>query len=123
MKKVAWMLLLLTTACNKQDLSIEPTQLIGTWNAQPNSEKMYSRWSFDKEYLYKVSDSLKICQQAQSQPYKYWIEKDVLVARYYGFTTGLVPIPDERFRVFSVSSKSFVIEFPKGQHVEFEKCP
>ncbi len=123
MKKVAWTLLLLTTACNKQDLSIEPVQLIGTWNAQPNSEKMYSRWTFDKEYLYKASDSLKTCQQAQSQPYKYWVEKDVLVARYSGFTTGLVPIPDERFRVFSVNSKSFVIEFPKGQRVEFEKCP
>lgn len=123
MKKVAWMLLLLTTACNKQDLSIEPDQLIGTWNAQPNSEEMYSRWTFDKEYLYQVSDSLKVCLQAQSQPYKYWIEEDVLVARYYGITNGLIPIPDERFRVSSVSSKSFVIEFPKGQRVEFEKCP
>ena len=117
------MLLLLTTACSKQDLSINPDQLIGTWNAQPNSEKMYSRWTFDKEYLYQVSDSLKVCQQAQSQPYKYRIEKDVLVIRYYGITNGLIPISDERFRLFSISSKSFVIEFPKGQRVEFEKCP
>ncbi len=123
MKKVAWILLLLTTGCDKQDLSVESNQLIGTWNAQPNTEKSYSRWTFDKEYLYKVSDSLKVCKQAQSQPYKYWIEKDVLVARYYGITNGFIPIPDERFRMFSVSPTSFIVEFPKGQRVEFEKCP
>jgi hypothetical protein len=123
MKKVAWMLLLLTAGCDKQELSIEPDQLIGTWHARPNTEKMYSRWTFNKEYLYKVSDSSRVCTGAQSQPYKYWIENDVLVARYYGFNTGLVPIPDERYRLFVVSSKSFVVEFPKGQRVVFEKCP
>gem|GEM_PF-6844606 len=84
---------------------------------------MYRRWTFDKDYLYQVSDSLKVCQQAQSQPYKYWIEKDVLVARYYGITNGLIPIPDERYRVFSVSSKNLIVEFPEGRRVEFKKCP
>lgn len=123
MRKVAWMLLLLTAGCGKQGLSIEPKQLTGTWTAQVNAEKPYIRWTFDNEYLYQRSDSLKVCKQVQGQPYKYWIEKDVLVTRYYGITNGLVPIPDGRFRLFSVSSASFVIEFPKGQRVEFEKCP
>ena len=124
MRKVAWIFLLLTAGCHdKQSLSIEPNQLIGTWNAPSSSGKPYSRWTFEKDYLYKVEDNLKVCQQAQSQPYQYRIEEDVLVIRYVGFTNGLIPIQDERFPVVSISQTNFTLVFPDSQRREFEKCP
>lgn len=117
------MLLFLATGCDKQNLSTEPNQLIGTWNAQSNTDGLYNRWTFDKEYLQKANDSLNVCKQAISQSYKYWIEKDVLVVRYVGITNGFILIPDERYRLYSVSSRNITLEFPKGQRMEFEKCP
>lgn len=108
---------------DKQSLSVEPNQLIGTWNAPSSSGKTYSRWTFEKEYMNRVEDSLKVCQLAQSQPYRYWIEKDILVIRYAGITNGLIPIQDERFPIVSISQTNFTIAMPDSQHREFEKCP
>ncbi|WP_148289270.1 hypothetical protein [Fibrella aestuarina] len=124
MKHVALFLLLLTAACHdKQGLSIEPNLLIGTWNAPSSTGRPYSRWTFDKDYLYIVNDTVKTCRQAESQPYKYWIENDVLVTRYAGFTNGLFPIQDARFPVASISSTNLTLVLPDNKRKEFEKCP
>ncbi|MEZ0610805.1 hypothetical protein ACAW74_20005 [Fibrella sp. WM1] len=122
MKKLA-LLLLLTAACHdRPGSSIKPNQLIGTWNAPSSTGRPYSRWTFDKDYLYIVEDTVKTCRQAESQPYTYWIENDVLVTRYVGITNGLFPIKDERFPVSSISPTNLILVLPGSQPKEFEKC-
>lgn len=125
MKKIALALLLCAMGCHdKPELSIRPNQLIGTWNApSATTERPYSRWTFDTDYLYIVEDTVKTCRQAQSQPYKYWIENDVLITRYEGITNGLFPIQDARFPIIVLNSTNLTVSLPTNQQWAFEKCP
>lgn len=121
MKRLVWLLLLLVSACReKESLSITPAQLIGTWNTRSTIGERYTRWTFDREYLYMVTDTLKVCQPAKSQPWQYRLEDKILVARYAGFTTGLIPIPDIRLAIVSLNPNELVLS---NKYRVLDKCP
>lgn len=121
----ACLTVLITLGCrsNEPALSINPAQLIGTWTSQSisGSEKPYTRWTFESDYVYVVDDTLKKCQPVTNLSYyRYWLEGDQLVMRYEGITNGLVPIPDIRRRIIAITANEFVLDIP---YQVLKKCP
>lgn len=124
-KLIAWMLFLTILSCRKDStISFKSNQLLGTWNTTTLSTggRPYTRWTFDSDYVYLVQDTSKVCQPVNNVTgfYKYWIEDNVLIMRYIGITNGLIPIPDTRRPIISVSDNEIVIDSPRQL---LEKCP
>ncbi|WP_155297332.1 hypothetical protein [Spirosoma aerolatum] len=121
----AWLAVLITLGCHPKEpvLSINPAQLIGNWTSRSisGSEKPYTRWTFESDYVYFVDDTLKKCQSVSNLSYyRYRLEEDNLVMRYEGITNGLVPIPDIRRRIIAITANEFVLDSP---YQVLEKCP
>lgn len=126
MRNSVWMLIFLLAGCHKEpSLSVSPSQLIGTWNSPSAltlpTEKPFTRWTFTSKYVYMLTDTLKSCQPIDNNSYyAYWVENDMLVMQYAGITNGLVPIPDIRRRISSITATEIVFDSPRQV---LEKCP
>ncbi len=119
MKAIVWISIFVLLGCSNH--SIEPNLLIGTWKASSATAQLPTRWTFDSTYLYMVTDTLSHCRPAESQPWKYRTEKNILITRYYGHTNGLFPIADDRSAIVSLTSERLVIS-ADNKIQEFERC-
>ncbi|WP_375443344.1 hypothetical protein [uncultured Fibrella sp.] len=126
MKNNIWILVLVLAGCHKEpDLSVQPGQLIGTWNSSsvlPSaSKKPFLRWTFEPDYLYTLEDTSKTCQSLNNNTYyRYWIEDgDILVMRYMGISVGPGPTVDTRRRIVSITASEVVLDAPRQI---LEKC-
>lgn len=125
MRNIAWILVFISVGCRHTEptVSINSSQLIGTWNSRSTSasERPYTRWTFESDYVYATEDTLKTCQPISNASfYRYWIEGNILVQRYEGITNGLFPLVDIRRRIISLTATELILDTP---HQVFEKCP
>jgi hypothetical protein len=122
MKAIVWILVFVSLGCrNRHDVSIEPNLPIGTWKASAATAQLPNRWTFDSNWLYMKTDTLSHCKPAESQPWQYRTEKNILITRYNGITNGMFPTPEERLAIVSLTSERLIIS-ADNKIQEFERC-
>ena len=123
MKAIYFMIVLVLICCRSEStLSINPNKLIGTWISNSANAPDHFRWTFDTSNLYMVRDSTAVCDPAQSQPWEYRVDKSSLIAHYAGISNDLVPIPDIRFLIITLSDSTLIIEGVNSDRQQFKKC-
>lgn len=80
------------------------------------------RWTFDISNLYITKDSTVVCDPANSQPWEYRVDKRTLIARYNGISNGLIPVPDMRFLIITLSDSTLILEGITSDRQQFKKC-
>ena len=123
MKAIYSVIVLVLICCRGEStLSIDPNKLIGTWISNPANGPDHLRWTFDVSILYIVQDSTAVCDPAQGQPWEYQVDKSTLIAHYVGISNGLVPMPDMRFLIITLSDSTLIIERVDSDRQQFKKC-